>query len=113
MKGIHWESTPPFRVEWLSTVAVEFYRVHHLKNSLNEDLSVIIGKDGQEIEEECGRALIQEMDTVADSKRGLTALDFERGRDRERRDPRPSRGGYVGRGGRAGAFFLKREGGDR
>lgn len=64
MKGIHWETTPPFRVEWLNTATTRFNYVYHLRNSLNEDLSVIVGKDCQEIEEECARQLMAEMDNT-------------------------------------------------
>lgn len=62
MKGFHWETTRSFRVEWINTVMTGFSYVHHLRNSLNEDLSVIVGRDCQEIEEECARKLIAEMD---------------------------------------------------
>lgn len=39
-----------------------FRRVGHLKNSLNENQAVLIGKDGQEIEENCGTGLIELID---------------------------------------------------
>ncbi len=54
IKGIHWRSSPPFRVDWLSTTSVPFYYVGHLENRLNDNLPVLVGKDGQEIEKNAG-----------------------------------------------------------
>ncbi|KAK3333758.1 YT521-B-like domain-containing protein [Cercophora scortea] len=68
MNGIHWDTSPPFRVEWLSKVPVEFFRIGHLKNSYNENMPVLVGKDGQEIEESCGRELLYEMQAFADER---------------------------------------------
>ncbi|KAK3692303.1 YT521-B-like domain-containing protein [Podospora appendiculata] len=68
MNGIHWDTSPPFRVEWLSKVPVEFFRIGHLKNSYNENMPVLVGKDGQEIEEKCGRELLVEMQAYADER---------------------------------------------
>jgi hypothetical protein len=56
-------------VQWLSKTAVEFYLIGHLKNAYNEHLPVLVGKDGQEIEEECGAELLREMEVIAE-KRG-------------------------------------------
>ncbi|KAK4108011.1 YTH-domain-containing protein, partial [Canariomyces notabilis] len=60
--GIHWDTSHPFRVQWLSKTAVEFYLIGHLKNAYNDHLPVLVGKDGQEIEEECGAELLREME---------------------------------------------------
>lgn len=70
VKGIHWDTSDPFRVEWLSKTAVEFYRIGHLKNPFNEHLPVLVGKDGQEIEPECGAELLREMEIVAEAGGG-------------------------------------------
>ena len=56
-KPLIWESTDPFRLEWLSTVEVGYGRVAHLKNGLNEGKPVFVGRDGQEIEGVVGREL--------------------------------------------------------
>ncbi|AEO58923.1 hypothetical protein MYCTH_2306674 [Thermothelomyces thermophilus ATCC 42464] len=64
-KGIHWETSDPFRVRWLSKTAVDFWRIGHIKNPYNDYLPVLVGKDGQEIEEECGAALLREMEGYA------------------------------------------------
>jgi hypothetical protein len=51
--------------------------VHHLKNSLNENMPVLVAKDGQEIEYQCGEDLIKCIDE-----------EFEgRGGDKRYRDP--------------------------
>lgn len=98
---IHWKTTPPFRVEWLSTVEIPFVHVGHLKNKLNEGAAVLIGKDGQEIDEECGHRLVEVMQDIIQNR------DEDREYyDREaQRSPRAhrGRGGYRG-GGRCGRF---------
>jgi len=97
MNGINWDTSHPFRVEWISKVSVEFYRIGHLKNSYNENMPVLVGKDGQEIEEECGRALVYEMQSYADS------LSSHRGGGDELRLDHGFRGGKFGkRGGKRG-----------
>jgi len=68
MSGLHWDSTHPFRVQWLSKTPVEFWRIGNIKNPYNENLPVLVGKDGQELEEECGRSLLREMEAVAVSR---------------------------------------------
>ncbi len=69
-RGIHWDTSPPFRVQWLSKTSVNFFRVGHLKNALNEGEAVLVGKDGQEIEEGCGRELVREMFEYAAAAEG-------------------------------------------
>lgn len=64
-RTINWESAGPFRVRWLVVCSTRFQRVGHLKNALNENLAVLIGKDGQEIEENCGAGLIELIDEEA------------------------------------------------
>lgn len=84
-RAITWESAGAFRVrvtiirlslsftqhnanfwKWLVICATRFHRVGHLKNPFNENQAVLIGKDGQEIEESCGAALIELIDNEAD-----------------------------------------------
>jgi YTH domain-containing protein 1 len=97
MNGIHWDTTPPFRVEWLSKTPVGFFRIGHLKNSLNENYPVLVGKDGQEIEEECGRALMHEMQFFADMNTRGRSMSPER------------REGYARAASRGRQGFIKRE----
>ncbi|KAK5653364.1 hypothetical protein OQA88_9056 [Cercophora sp. LCS_1] len=65
LNNITWDVSDPFRVQWLSKVSVDFYRIGHIKNPFNENSPVLVGKDGQEIEEEAGRRLIEEMYAIA------------------------------------------------
>ncbi|KAI9646922.1 hypothetical protein NHQ30_004922 [Ciborinia camelliae] len=71
--SINWESAGAFKVRWLAICSTRFHRIGHLKNSLNENLAVLIGKDGQEIEESCGKGLLECMDEELD-----VALESER-----------------------------------
>lgn len=72
-KAISWESTGAFRVKQLVICNTRFQRVGHLKNAYNDHQALLIGKDGQEIEENCGRGLIECIDAEVDQ-----ALDNER-----------------------------------
>ncbi|TVY27601.1 30-kDa cleavage and polyadenylation specificity factor 30 [Lachnellula hyalina] len=58
-ESINWESAGAFKVKWMVVCSTKFHRIGHLKNALNEDQAVLIGKDGQEIEENCGLGLIE------------------------------------------------------
>lgn len=48
----------PFKVEWISTHRVPFYRTRGLRNNLNAGQEVKIARDGTELEESAGRRLI-------------------------------------------------------
>ncbi|KAH6723959.1 YT521-B-like domain-containing protein [Leptodontidium sp. MPI-SDFR-AT-0119] len=64
-RAINWESAGAFKVRWLVVCSTRFHRIGHLKNALNDNLAVLIGKDGQEIEENCGAGLIELIDEEA------------------------------------------------
>ncbi|KAL8936088.1 MAG: hypothetical protein Q9216_005112 [Gyalolechia sp. 2 TL-2023] len=64
-KVLLWSSTDPFRIEWIAVAETRFHAVGHLKNAYNEGQAVLIGRDGQEIEEVCGRALCELIDETA------------------------------------------------
>lgn len=49
----------PFRIEWISTERVPFYRTRGLRNPWNANREVKIARDGTEIEPSVGRKLIQ------------------------------------------------------
>lgn len=66
-RSINWESAGAFRVKWLVVCTTRFHRIGHLKNALNDGLAVLIGKDGQEIEEGCGRSLVGLIDEEVDA----------------------------------------------
>ncbi|KAL2262762.1 hypothetical protein VTK26DRAFT_152 [Humicola hyalothermophila] len=105
VKGIHWEVSDPFRVQWLCKTTVEFWRIGHLKNPYNNDLPVLVGKDGQEIEGSCGTELLREMEAYVES---LGGKDHHHHHE-------SSRGGWgYGGGGRGGSWgnegkYIKRE----
>lgn len=106
-RSIHWDTSDPFRVQWLSKTHVEFFRIGHLKNSLNEGAAVLVGKDGQEVEEGCGRELVREMYDFARAVaqgEGAGGGGGGGGRGRGEHSGRGSGGGRY-RGGR-----FKREG---
>lgn len=49
----------PFRIEWISTERVPFYRTRGLRNPWNSNREVKIARDGTEIEPSVGRKLTQ------------------------------------------------------
>ena len=49
----------PFRIEWLSTNRLPFYRTRGLRNPWNANREVKIARDGTELETSVGRRLIQ------------------------------------------------------
>ncbi|KAL8911569.1 MAG: hypothetical protein Q9171_003283 [Xanthocarpia ochracea] len=63
-RALIWASTDPFRIEWITIAETRFNRVGHLKNACNEGQPVLVGRDGQEIEEGCGRRLCELIDAV-------------------------------------------------
>ena len=62
VKNLRWPSSPPFYIRWITTAETRFNRIGHLKNALNEGQAVLVGRDGQEIEEGCGAALCEAID---------------------------------------------------
>lgn len=68
-KNLLWESSGPFRIRWITICDISFHRVAHLTNRLNEDQPVLIGRDGQEIDTDCGAALCKLIDEGASYQR--------------------------------------------
>ncbi|PWW77279.1 hypothetical protein C7212DRAFT_351450 [Tuber magnatum] len=68
-KNLLWESSGPFRIRWITINDINFHRVAHLTNRLNEDQPVLIGRDGQEIDPECGASLCRLIDESANFHR--------------------------------------------
>ncbi|KAK0730574.1 YT521-B-like domain-containing protein [Lasiosphaeris hirsuta] len=54
----------PFRVEWLSTARLPFYRTRGMRNPWNSNREVKIARDGTELEPSVGRRLIGLFDRV-------------------------------------------------
>ncbi|RDW94424.1 hypothetical protein BP5796_00187 [Coleophoma crateriformis] len=69
-ESINWQSAGAFKIRWLTICSIRFQKIGHLRNSYNENLPVLIGKDGQEIESYCGWALLDFID--AEAKEALT-----------------------------------------
>ncbi|KAI9806098.1 MAG: hypothetical protein M1833_004505 [Piccolia ochrophora] len=61
-----WEFSGPFRIRWVTIAETKFHRVGHLKNPYNDDLAVLVARDGQEIEPRVGAALCDLIDEEAD-----------------------------------------------
>ena len=66
---LNWPTSPAFTLNWLATTPVHFRYVGHIKNEMNLDdeglpSAVLVGKDGQEIAPEAGRALCDILDEV-------------------------------------------------
>ena len=66
-KSLIWDATPPFHIRWISTTETRFSWLAHLKNDFYRDefgepQAVFVGRDGQEIEPGCGKALCQTLD---------------------------------------------------
>lgn len=51
-----------FRLKWITIRDTPFEETAELTNSLNEDMPVLVGRDGQEIDGECGRKLAELID---------------------------------------------------
>lgn len=56
-------------------------RVGQLRNVLNENLPVSIGKDGQEIEERCAEELVELIDATFNAESGFGGVEEGRGED--------------------------------
>jgi hypothetical protein len=57
----------PFRLQWIKTERLPFYRTRHLRNPWNHDREVKVSRDGTELEPGVGQALLDEWDRVADA----------------------------------------------
>lgn len=65
---LRWKCSKAFYIRWVAIaggLGTPFWLVGHLKNAYNENQSVIVGRDGQEIEEECGKELCKILDVDA------------------------------------------------
>lgn len=62
VKNLHWPTTAPFRLKWIVKEETPYRAVGNLKNPLNENLAVFVGRDGQEIPEKMGHQLCDIID---------------------------------------------------
>ncbi|KAK0462077.1 YT521-B-like domain-containing protein [Desarmillaria tabescens] len=58
----------PFKVEWIRTDRLPFYRTRHLRNPWNKDREVKISRDGTELEPSVGQQLIDEWQKPPESR---------------------------------------------
>ncbi|KAI0064131.1 hypothetical protein BV25DRAFT_1823679 [Artomyces pyxidatus] len=59
----------PFRVEWIRTERLPFYRTRHLRNPWNHGREVKVSRDGTELEPSVGQELLEEWDRPPPSPR--------------------------------------------
>jgi hypothetical protein len=69
-KGLRWPCSQPFYIRWMTVAQTRFSKVGYLKNPLNDMAPVFIGRDGQEIEDKCGRELCSLIDEQQKSVEG-------------------------------------------
>ncbi|TFK52353.1 hypothetical protein OE88DRAFT_1734362 [Heliocybe sulcata] len=50
----------PFRIEWIQTTRLPFWRTRHLRNPWNHEREVKVSRDGTELEPSVGQALLDE-----------------------------------------------------
>ncbi|KAJ3735887.1 YT521-B-like domain-containing protein [Lentinula guzmanii] len=56
----------PFKVEWICTDRLPFFRTRHLRNPWNHDREVKVSRDGTEIEPSVGEQLLQDWNKVVE-----------------------------------------------
>ncbi|THU77055.1 YTH-domain-containing protein, partial [Dendrothele bispora CBS 962.96] len=54
-----------FKVEWICTERLPFYRIQHIRNSWNHDKEIKVSRDGTELEPSVGQQLIDEWAKLA------------------------------------------------
>ncbi|KAL9095661.1 MAG: hypothetical protein Q9165_002093 [Trypethelium subeluteriae] len=64
----------PFKLEWISTQRLPFYRTRGLRNPWNANREVKIARDGTELEPSVGRRLIQMFQRMGPSPQGVPQL---------------------------------------
>ena len=64
----------PFKLEWISTQRLPFYRTRGLRNPWNANREVKIARDGTELEPNVGRRLIQMFQRMGPSPQGTSQM---------------------------------------
>ena len=76
-KRLHWPTTEPFGIRWLTKTNVSYHIFGELKNPWNENLPVFVARDGQEIPERIGAELCEMIDEEAQYQtRNRCHLDY-------------------------------------
>lgn len=65
-KKIKWPISAPYTVEWISKRGIRDSPCQNLKNSLNDDLPPTRSRDCQELDDYCGRAMIDMFNEAAE-----------------------------------------------
>jgi hypothetical protein len=60
--SLKWPVSKAYRLRWIKIAETKFRDTSDLKNSLNENMPVLVGRDGQEIEEQCAISLAEIID---------------------------------------------------
>ena len=56
----------PFKLQWIKTERLPFYRTRHLRNPWNHNREIKVSRDGIELEPSVGQALLEEWDRVVE-----------------------------------------------
>ncbi|KAJ4482431.1 YT521-B-like domain-containing protein [Lentinula aciculospora] len=59
----------PFKIEWMCTDRLPFFRTRHLRNPWNHDREVKVSRDGTELEPSVGEQLLQEWSKLVEEGR--------------------------------------------
>jgi len=57
----------PFKLQWIKTERLPFYRTRHLRNPWNHNREIKVSRDGSELEPSVGQALLGEWDRVVEA----------------------------------------------
>jgi len=57
----------PFKLQWIKTERLQFYRTRHLRNPWNHNREIKVSRDGIELEPSVGQALLEEWDRVVEA----------------------------------------------
>jgi len=68
----------PFRVDWIRTTPLSFFRTRHLRNPWNHGREVKVSRDGTELEPNIGRQLLEEWDKPPPSPVDVLAASSRR-----------------------------------
>jgi YTH domain-containing protein 1 len=73
-KYLHWPTTKPFKIRWITKGNSSYRVAGDLRNPLNDDSMVFVGRDGQEIPDYIGLELCEALDQ--DAKYRPNKLDY-------------------------------------
>lgn len=77
----------PFKIEWIHSDRLPFYRTRHLRNPWNHDREIKVSRDGTELEPDVGQALLVEWDRVDPSPAPPAPSRLFGGSRRESKNP--------------------------